>query len=149
MEENMKNEQFICGIYQNTSTAIQSINDLYGKVKSANLKKLLKKHEAGYKDIKCQCEQLAHKLEIDLKDNNFFEKARLWTSINIGTITDNSARHLGEMMIIGTVMGIVNCYKLMSENKRANKEIYNLCSLLAKTEEDFFEELKSYLKAFA
>ena len=145
----MKNQQFLNGIYQNTSTAIQSINDLYGKVKSANLKKLLKKHEAGYNDMKCKCEQLANSLEINLKDNNFFEKARLWTSINFGTITDTSSRHLGEMMIIGTVIGIVNCYKLMSENQQCNKEIYQLCTDLAKLEEDYFEELKQYLKAFA
>lgn len=144
----MKNSQFLCGVYQNTSTALQSINDLYNKVKSANLKKLLKKHEAGYSDFRCQCEKLSHELEIELKDNNFFEKARLWTSINIGTITDNTSRHLGEMMIIGTVMGIVNCYKLMNEYKSANEKIYNLCASLAEQEEKFYEELRQYLKAF-
>lgn len=142
----MKNNEFINGVYQNTSTALQSINDLYSKVKSANLKKLLKKQEQGYKDIQNRCEKVAKSLGIDPKDNNIFEKARMWTSINIGTMTDNSSRHLAEMMLIGTVMGIVNCYKLLSDYKLCNKEIYEICTELTKLEEQYFEELKIYLK---
>ncbi|MBQ3494839.1 MAG: hypothetical protein IJA69_05420 [Clostridia bacterium] len=142
----MKNEKFLCGVYQNTSTALQSIADLFPKVKSANLKKLLKKQEEGYKQINEEIEAVAKEMEINIKDNNFFEKARLWTSINIGTLTDQSARHLGEMMFIGTVMGMVNCYKLLCDYSLCSEKIRNVCQKLAELEEQYFEEFKEYLK---
>lgn len=142
----MKNQQFIDGVYQNTSTAIQSINDLYPKVKSANLKKMLKEQEKGYSSIQEKCKKVAEELGEKPKDNNFFEKARLWTSINMGTITDTSARHLAEMMTIGTVMGIINCYKLMSDFKLCNEKIHKVCQELVELEEKYLEDLKIYLK---
>ena len=37
--------------------------------------------------------------DIDLKDNNWFEKLKLWGAINMGSMGDKSTRHMAEMLL--------------------------------------------------
>ena len=65
----------------------------------------------------------------------------------MGTITDNSTRHLAELMLIGSVMGTLTCYKTREDHKNASKEVIDLLDELENLEEDNFNELKKYLKS--
>ena len=65
--------------------------------------------------------------------------------INIQTLTDKSASHISEMLIIGSNMGIINALKSIKEYKDANPKIIKLMKKLLETEEKNVEELKSFL----
>ena len=75
-----------------------------------------------------------------------FEKARLWTSIKMTTIFDNSTRHLAEMLLLGTVMGTLQCYKDMCDYNKTDKELLELCGKLLLIEEKHFNFLKLFLR---
>jgi len=142
----MRTEELLISIYQNTSTALQSINDLKEKCDDKTFYNLLEAQEERYRRIKLDIEELATAEKVELKDNNWFEKARLWTSIQFSTMTNNTIRHLAELMLLGTVMGTLTCYKDKADYRGKNQKAKELLDRLEKTEEDNFKELKKYLK---
>lgn len=142
----MDNTQLLISIYQNTSTAVQSIADLVKKTDDEQFKQLLGAQYERYQDLKVKIQNLAHELDIELKDNNIFEKIKLWSSIQMSTFTDDTTRHLAELMLVGTVMGTLTCYKNKIDYKNASKPIQNLLKELETLEENHFNELKKYLK---
>ena len=142
----MDNKELLISIYQNISTAMQSINDLIKKTDDKRFKDLLNAQYSRYDKFQAKIEKLAHKDGVELKDNNWFEKAKLWSSVQMSTLTDDSTRHLAELMLVGTVMGTLTCYKNKIDYKNASTPALELLQELEKMEEANFDELKKYLK---
>lgn len=142
--ENVNNLLLNC-IYQNTSTAIQSIENCINDIPESQLKKEIEKELTEYKDFSKVTECLADQFGENIKDNNAFEKARLWTSIKMSTIFDKSVRHYAEMFFLGTNMGIVDLIVGMCDNKEANEKIKSLANDLLQMEEKYVHEIKKYI----
>ena len=142
----MDEKEVLISIYQNCSTGMQSINDLIKKTEDKKFKDLLNAQYARYEEYSEKVEKYADKKGIELKDNNWFEKARMWTSVQMSTLTDNSTRHLAELMLVGTVMGTLTCYKTKADHPDASPETLELLKELEEMEESNFNELKKYLK---
>ena len=77
------NTNLLVAIYQNLQTAKQSINNVIEKIKDSKLKKELKKQFKDYDNFSESCEDLAKVYDIELVDNNFFKKAKMWININL------------------------------------------------------------------
>jgi len=58
---------------------------------------------------------------------------------------DKSPRHIVEMMINGTVMGIVDTIKAEKDLKTKNEELNLMVAEFKKMQEDFYEKLKKQL----
>ena len=142
----MKTDELLIELYKNTSTALQSISDLKSKTEDKQFISLLDVQEERYKKIMLDIEEQATEENVELKDNNWFQKARLWTSIQFSTIADNTIRHLAEMMLLGSVMGTLTLYKNKADYKGKNEKVLELLYRLEDTEEKNFNELKKYLK---
>jgi len=142
----MQTQNLIIALFQNTKTALQSIKDLKPKTDDKIFLDLLDAQEKRYLDINDEIKSLAKKHDVDIQDNTWFEKARLWTSIQFSTLKDNSTRHLAEMMLLGTVMGTLQLYKNRSDYKDNDQTAINLMLKLEETEEENFKELKKYLR---
>lgn len=142
----MDNEKLLISVYQNTTTALQSINDLFPKTEDERFKDLLKKQYERYERLKEKIEESSQNQNVEIKDKNWFEKAKLWSGIQMNTLTDSSTRHLAELMLIGTVMGTLTCYKNKNDFKTASEQSLELLQELETLEENSFKELKKYLK---
>ncbi len=140
------NTQYLNAVYQNIKTAVQSIEDIITKVEDDELKKELAMEEDTYLAFQKECEVYAKSEKLDLKDNNFFEKARLWGSINMSTMMDKSARHIAELMLLGTFMGILTCYKDQNDHGGTSKELDELIDRLKEFERKNIERLLPFLK---
>lgn len=145
-EEEKKLEDFVNAIYQNISTAIQSINEIEKVTEDQCFLKELKKEKDGYNSVKAKLLTICEKNKVEPKDNNMFEKARLFTSIKVTTLADRSTRHLAEMMLLGSVMGTTTCYKDLCDYKDTNGELYEVLQTLMGLEEEYFNNLKTFLK---
>lgn len=145
-EKEKKLKDFVNAIYQNTQTAIQSIDELLKISESKSFIDELNREKILYVNLKNELLEVCLKISVKPEDNNFFEKARLWTSIKMTTITDKTVRHLAEMMLLGTVMGTTTCYKDLCDYKDVNDELYSVLTKLISLEEDNFNKLKKYLK---
>ena len=147
MEENEKITKYLNAICQNIRTAIQSIEDIIPKAESETLKSELSTEQDKYNCLAKECEAFAKAEKIEgLKDNNFIEKARLWTSINMSTMMDNSSRKIAELMLFGTFMGIVTCVKDKGDHKNVSKELDELIEKLLHFERKNIDKLLPYLE---
>ena len=81
-------------IYKNLQTAKQAINNVIDKIKDSKLKKELKKQFKNYDEFSESCEDLAKAVDVELSDNNFFIKAKMWLSVNMSTMMDKSNRKI-------------------------------------------------------
>ena len=63
----------------------------------------------------------------------------------MNTLTDKSARHMAEMLIQGSTMGIVDLTKAIRDNPGAGRDALALADRLLRSMQRDVEELKSYL----
>ncbi len=140
------NFELLTSLYQNCQTAISSIEDIESAVKDENLRAELREEKSHYIDFAKKCQEQNSEKK-DLPDNNIFEKAKLWTSIKMTTLANKSTRHIAEMMLLGSVMGTLQCYKDLADSKDADTEYKKLCQDLLDMEEQHFNNLKNFLKS--
>ncbi len=146
MEEKEMQTKYLNAIYQNTKTAIQSIEDIITKVEDNDLISELSKEQDEYSCLAKECENFAKGERIEgIKDNNWFEKARLWTSINMGTMMDKSTRNIAELMLLGTFMGIITCMKDKDDHKNVSSELDEIIDKLYHFERNNIDRLLPFL----
>ena len=146
MEDKELITEYINAIYQNIRTAVQSIEDILPKVKDSNLQKELANEEDKYIALEKECELFAKAEKIEgIKDNNWLEKAKLWSSINMSTLTDKTTRHIAELMLLGTFMGFVTCIKDQADHKNVSKELDEILLNLKELERKNIDALIPFL----
>ena len=151
MEENQskdikKDSEILAEVYRNAQLALTSISDILPEVEDEGIREeILHEHEE-YERICSEAANLARKYNLELKEPGPIKKAMMWTAIKMDTATDNSANHIAEMMIKGTVNGITCLKTSLSESEHVmDEEIKKLlCDLIA-VEESFETKLKAYL----
>ena len=125
---------------------MQSIEDIIPKVEDDAFVSELSKQQDEYSCLAKECEVFAKAEKIEnLKDNNWIEKAKLWASVNMSTITDNSNRKIAELMLIGTFMGIITCLKDKHDHKGVSKELDEIIDKLYNFERENIDRLLPYL----
>lgn len=138
--------EYLNAVYQNIRTAIQSIEDILPKVQDNEFKKVLASEEDKYIVLEKECELLAKAEKIDgIKDNNWIEKIKLWGSINMSTMTNKTTRHIAELMLMGTFMGILTCEKDRADHEGVSPEIDEILEKLKELEKANLKELMPYL----
>lgn len=146
MDDKEKMTKYINAVYQNIRTAVQSIEDILPKVKDTNLQKELANEEDKYLALEKECELLAKAEKIEgIKDNNWFEKARLWGSINMSTMTDKTTRHIAELMLLGTFMGFLTCIKDQTDHQGLSSELDEILTNLKELERKNIDALIPFL----
>lgn len=150
MEENKKDikkdSEILAEIYRNAQLALTSISDILPEVEDDGIRgEIIREHEE-YERICGEAANLAKKYDLELREPSPVKKAMMWTAIKMDTAKDNSANHVAEMMIKGTVNGITCLKTSLSESEHVmDAEIKNLlCDLIA-VEESFETKLKAYL----
>ncbi len=137
---------YLNAVYQNCRTGVQSLEDIMIKVDDPKFKKELALIQDDYIVLANECELLAKSEKIEqIKDNNWFEKSRLWASVNMSTMMDKSNRKIAELLLLGTFMGIITCIKDENDHKGVSKEIDELLAKLKKLERDSIDKLIPYL----
>ncbi len=132
-------------IYQDAGIGMQSIDKVMKKIEDDNIQKLLDRQFDAYEKIAERCEVFAINDGVDLKDNGMFKKFKQTAMIYLSLWTDKTPRHILEMMITGTVMGIIDTIKSEKDLKPKNPEIKLLLEDFKKMQDDFYEKLKKQL----
>jgi len=139
------NEKLINEIYQNVRMAIWAIDCINEYIKNEKFSNLVKKQDIIYQRIETKCEEIANKLNIELKDINPMLKGMSWMKIKLDNIINDDDDKIAEKLIQGTTMGVTQIITAVDSHKEGDKEIVDLGNNLRKIEEEFIESLKVYL----
>lgn len=132
-------------IYQDTTVGMLAIDKILKKIKDENLKKLFKKQFEMYEKFANKCDIFAINNDFEVKENSAFKKIKQTTMLYVSLWMDKTPRHIIEMMITGTVMGIIDTIKAEKDLKTNNEELNMMVAEFRKMQEDFYEKLKKQL----
>ena len=140
------NIELLNEIYKNVKMAIQSLENVLSSIKLENITVELSKESSQYYIFEKECIMIANSKDYNLKDNNILQKTQLWVSIKLNLLSSSSTQHLAEMLLIGTMMGVIDLTKAVANYDKADTEIIDLANKLLEFEraniETFFEYLK-------
>lgn len=140
------NAELLNFVYENSQMGVKSLRQILELLQDDKLHKYLEKQLNGYEGFLEQSKELLEKNGFDEKGLNAFEKIRTYLMINMQTITDKSASHIAEMLIIGSSMGVIDAIKNVNKYKNsAEKDILELMDHLKQFEEKNIEKLKEFL----
>ena len=93
-------------------------------------------------------EEAAHQLATmgrSVEQLSVMEKLNTAMGVKMNTLADKSARHMAEMLIQGSTMGIVDLTKAMRDNPGAGAEVQALADRMVQFMQRNIEEMKVYL----
>lgn len=146
MEEIKKDSEIIAEIYRNTQLALQSISDILPEIEDEEIKEEVMREHEEYERICAKAASLAYLRGLELKEPSPVKKAMMWSAIKMNTANDNSAQHIAEMMIKGTVMGITSLKTSLTDGESVmDDEVKALIKELISLEEGYEKKLKTFL----
>ena len=132
-------------VYQDATVGMLAIDKILKKIENESLKKLFTKQFDMYEKFANKCDIFAANNDFEIKENSFFKKAKQTAMLYMMLWMDKTPRHIVEMMINGTVMGIVDTIKAEKDLKTKNEELNLMVAEFKKMQEDFYEKLKKQL----
>ena len=132
-------------IYQDATVGMLAIDKILKKIENEQLKNLFKKQYDMYETCANKCDVFAMNNDFEIKENSFFKKTKQVAMLYVMLWMDKSPRHIVELMINGTVMGIVDTIKAEKDLKTKNEELNQMIVEFKKMQEDFYEKLKKQL----
>lgn len=140
------NSEVIAEIYRNAQLALQSISDVMSEVDDAPLREEIIRQHEGYEKISGKAALMAKQYGLEVKEPGPIKKAMMWSGIKMNAMSDNSASHIAQMMVQGTVMGITSLKQTLTDSEHAvDGEVNKLLKEAVNMEEEFEERLKKYL----
>ncbi|HHZ05913.1 MAG TPA: hypothetical protein GX401_03900 [Clostridiales bacterium] len=140
------NSELLNFVYQNSQMGVNTITQLLPMVEQTDLQEQLKSQLTEYQDIHQRAQQMLNDSGIDEKGLSAMEKMKTYLMVNMQTMTDHSASHIAEMLVLGSNMGIVQSIKKSREYKAdAKPESLSLMKELGKMEENNVKKLKEFL----
>ena len=113
---------------------------------SVSLKQELINQRDGYNKLMGKMSAVAHELNIELPTVNGLQKGMLTASINIKTIADDSNSHIAEMTLKGTVMGLTELIRDISDYRNLlNEKVLNCLEEVKNFEEECESQLKKHI----
>ena len=89
---------------------------------------------------------IANSKDYNLKDNSIIQKTQVWLSVKINLLASATTQHIAEMMLIGTMMGVIDLVKATTNYPDADNEIMDLAYKLIEEERNNIDNLFEYLK---
>lgn len=140
-----KNAELLNFVYQNSQMGVHTLEQLIDIAENDNFKQHLQSQYREYQDIHRAAKEALNKNGYDEKGIGALDKIKTYLMINMQTLTDKSASHISEMLIIGSNMGVINAIKNINKYMDAEKDILQLMKKLLKFEENNIQQLKEFL----
>ncbi|MCI8621901.1 MAG: hypothetical protein HFJ50_09710 [Clostridia bacterium] len=116
-----------------------------GKVEDDDFKRELSTQYNQYEDILNKVTDLYNEYGEVPSSVNLKNDMMTWMGIQMNTINDKSNSKISEMLIQGTVMGIIEGRRLLNHNPNVNQNIKNALNEFVQIQENSVTKLKEYL----
>lgn len=145
MSENTRTAEFLNKVYQNAKMASDSIATVSQKVQNKNLLSDLQTQHQQYTAITSKATtELSNANELP-DEKNLMAQAATWGGIQMNTMFDKTPDHIAEIMIQGSVMGIIDMTRTIKQYNDVPQDIKALGYELVTIEENNVQRMKNYL----
>lgn len=124
---------------------MSSISCLTNKISDHEMKKTLVAMYSQYSNILLQVNQHFEKYGEVPDDISLSSKVMSCCAIKKNLAVDKSNSHIAEMMIQGTLMGVIQCQKILNGNIDIDKSTLNLLKTFNKFQRENIDKLNAYL----
>lgn len=137
-------------ILSDLNKAIKMGEDSYAvviqKADDEKFKKLLKKQSKKYEEFLEDVHEKYEELDKEPKDTPPLQKVMGWTGIQMNTLMDSSNSHISEMLIEGSIMGYIECHKLLNSNPDMEENLSQKITSFCDLQVSIIKELTPYLR---
>ena len=146
MEEKNIDREVLMSVYKNAHIGLQSFSNVIDETDDERMKTELKNEYEGYEKLIGKLSGYMKENGIEPKDVNFMKKAFMKAAIKMNTLTDDSASHIAELMVKGTVTGITELSEILNNHgKELGEKVKALTEELKTLEETYEERLKKLI----
>ena len=140
-----ENENLLEEVYKATKMGLEATQIVIPKVHDESLREQIERQGKNYKGMATKAKaMLRHDGRLP-EEEDAMKKAMLWGSIQMSTIVNSSPKHITEMMINGTTMGIVDMTKKLNSLDDADAGARKLAEEYISNEQQNIEDLKKHL----
>lgn len=137
--------EFLSEVYKAAKIGSDTLSMPVEKLEDAQMRTDLQKQQQEYCGYLAKVTQeLAHMNEVP-EDNGAMKNAEVWTGVTFNTMLDKSPRHIAEMVIQGSNMGIVEMTKQLNKSACVSQDVKKIGQDLIRTEEKNVQRMKNYL----
>ena len=140
-----RNNELLTKIYQNARMGCDSISYVSEKSKDEDMRESLLEQHRKYSDIAQDATKLLNESGEPAKDKGPVSKAMIWSSVQMNTLADKTSDHIAEMMIQGSMMGVIDMSRNLKRYSDTDKPVLSLGERLIEAEERNIQNMKSYL----
>lgn len=141
------NLEVLNDIYQNAQMGIEALDELVEDCEAGHFKKLLETQKKRYEEVFEEAEYLIGEVHETPKDVSKVQTVSSTLMIKLKTLSKKTPSHFAEMLIQGTVMGIIQLSRIINNytSQEIRQSTLDLAQKLLDIEEQSIEELKKYL----
>lgn len=125
--------------------AIDSINHLSEYVRDPGLKTVVESYKEKHQTLDKESSKSLAKMGYEEKEPGIMAATFAKVTTEMKMMMEKDERQISKILMNGCNMGIQSISEAITDNNGANEESIGLAKDLIETEEDFMEELKSFL----
>ena len=132
-------------IYKGSKMGMNAISYMEDKINNDKFREEVKKQYEDYERVSKKAENLIENNNSKTEEVPAMNKVMGWTSVKMNTMMDDTTSHMSEMLIQGTVMGIIEGVKLANNHSNITNQTKEVLDEFVKIGEDNIQVLKTYL----
>ena len=138
-------EELLGELSRTAAMGVEAMELVISKAEDSALRGKLERQEQSYRKLADRARDLMEKKGLRPEPGPALQKAMLWGSVQMSTLTNTSSSHLAELTINGTTMGIVSLTKCMHDLAHADGQARALAEEFLSAQQQTVEELKAFL----
>lgn len=138
-------EELLGELSRTAAMGVEAMDLVIAKAEDSTLRGKLERQEQSYRKLADRARDLMEKKGLRPEPGPALQKAMLWGSVQMSTLTNTSSSHLAELTINGTTMGIVSLTKCMHDLVHADGQARALAEEFLSAQQQTVEELKAFL----
>lgn len=124
---------------------IDSIEDVFGYVKSDSLKRILSQSRSEHETIGRDIEEQLTRFGDEGKDPNPIIKGMSWVKTNAMLAVNSTDATVADLMTDGSNMGVKSLSRYLNQYAAADERSKDVTKKLIKLEEDLSHDMRDYL----
>ena len=140
-----ENNELLNEIYHAVKMGQHAINAVLPKVENPKLREKIESQGDSYGRIAAKSRRMLFEHDLEPQKETLMEKMGIWSSVQANTVIDKSSKHIADMMIQGSAMGIEDIGKKLSDLQDADAGAKELAEEYIQCEKKHMESMKNYL----